>query len=629
MQQGNFLFQAFIYLLAAVVSVPVAKRLGLGSVLGYLLAGVIMGPFILGFIGDEGQDIMHFAEFGVVMMLFLIGLELQPAKLWRLRIPILGLGGAQVGVTTLVFTPVGIALGLPWQASLAIGLALALSSTALVMQSLAEKNLTKTIGGRNAFSVLLFQDIAVIPILAILPLLAPSNVVESLPGNSFSWIESFPFWAKTLVVIGVFAGFFFIGKYLIRPLFHVIAKTRLTEIFTAAALLLIIGTALLMTKIGVSPALGAFMAGVMLAQSEYRHELETNILPFKGLLLGLFFISVGASLNLRLLTAEPILVFSLVGALIVLKFIILMVIGRIFKMKADSTLLFAFSLAQGGEFAFILLSFALQNNVIPSEVVEILIAVTVITMLLTPVFMLINERLIQPRFGTKEKEDEVDESGIEKNSVIIAGFGNMGSVVGRFLQANGVKATFLDIDADNVELLRKLGIKVYYGDASRRSLLQAAGAEEAELLIITLNDLDKTLAIVDTVHKYFPHLTILSRASGWESVYDIIDAGVHDVYRENFDSALHMGKDALIKLGFRAFQVSRASKRFAKHDKMALYEFAKTRHDHNSHLNKIRTHFEELEKLIQREQEDKHQHKNLDWDTLSRVTEQKQLARKK
>jgi len=397
MNEGGLFYQAFIYLTAAVISVPIAKKLGLGSVLGYLFAGIIIGPFVLGLAGEEGQDVMHFAEFGVVMMLFLIGLELQPALLWKLKGPILGMGGLQVGLTASLIMVIGIFLGLSWQMALAIGLTLALSSTAIVLQTLNEKGLIKTPGGQNAFSVLLFQDIAVIPILAIFPLLATiaksPAPAEGGGHHATNWIEGFPIWAQTLMVFAVVVLIIVAGRYFISPAFRLIAKTRLRELFTAAALLLIIGIALLMTKVGLSPALGTFMAGVVLAQSEYRHELEIDIEPFKGLLLGLFFIAVGASLDFDLIRSQPGLIVLLVAMLMAVKFVVLFVLGRVFRMGLDQNLLFAFALAQGGEFAYVLFSFATQNGVISPDTVAPLVAVVAISMALTPIVMLVNEKL--------------------------------------------------------------------------------------------------------------------------------------------------------------------------------------------------------------------------------------------
>ena len=622
--QGSFFFQVFVYLAAAVISVPLAKRLGLGSVLGYLMAGIVIGPFVLGLVGEEGQDVMHFAEFGVVMMLFLIGLELQPAILWKLRTPILGLGGIQVGLTTILITVIAMILGLSWQVSLTIGLSLALSSTAIVLQTLTEKGLDKTAVGRNVFSVLLFQDISVIPILAIIPLLAVSDigiVDASGHGEYHTWIDGMSIWAQTLTVLGVITAIVVAGKYLVGPMFRIIAKTRLREAFTAAALFLVVGITLLMMKVGLSPALGTFLAGVILAQSEFRHELETDLEPFKGLLLGLFFIAVGASIDFNLIFDNSIMIIELVLGLIALKFLVLFFIGRAFKMGLDNNLLFAFALAQGGEFAFVLLSFAVQSNVVDGIIANQLISVVSISMALTPLIMLINEKLIQPRFGTKEKVEREEEAFDEKNKVIIAGFGRMGSVIGRFLQANGVQATYLDDDPDNVDFLRKIGFKVYYGDASRYTLLSAAGANDATILILAVDDLEKRMEIVNTVKKHYPHLKILVRSSGWQDAYELIDLGVDGVYRETFDTAIRVGSDTLSQLGFRAYHINRVAKRFKRRDEEALREFARIRHDHPNYFQAVRERFDDLEKLMLTEQEDYQKYKDHDWDTSTLIEE--------
>jgi len=629
--EGNFLFQAFVYLGAAVVAVPLAKRLGLGSVLGYLLAGVLIGPYIFGLVGDEGQDVMHFAEFGVVMMLFLIGLELQPALLWRLRGSIVGMGGSQVGVTAVLIMVLGIVFGLAWQTALALGLTLALSSTAIVLQTLQEKGLMDTQAGKNAFSVLLFQDIAVIPILAIFPLLAVEGLAHGAGHDdghhSTTLVEGLPIWAQTVAVIGGIALIVLGGRYLISPALRMIAKTRLRELFTAAALLLVIGIALLMQTVGLSPALGTFLAGVVLAQSEYRHELETDIEPFKGLLLGLFFIAVGASIDFGLIGSEPLLITQLVLGLVALKFIVLFVIGRVFKMGLDSNLLFTFSLAQGGEFAFVLFSFAVQNNVMGDDIANPMIAVVAVTMAITPLLMLINEQLIQPRFGTLEQEREADAID-EKSPVIIAGFGRVGNTVGRFLQANGIKSTYLDIDPDNVDLLRKMGLKVFYGDASRADLLHAAGAESAKLLIVAVDDPDKIREIIETSQKHFPHLHIMSRSHTWNDSYELLELGINDIYRETLDTSIRLGADALSFLGHRRYQAYRAAKTFRKHDERYLRELAEMRHDDKQLISGARDRINNLEQLMLRSQENEGKNKDLGWDTEALREEFKTLIEK-
>lgn len=625
MNNGGFFYQAFIYLTAAVISVPVAKKLGLGSVLGYLIAGIIIGPFVFGFIGEEGQDVMHFAEFGVVMMLFLIGLELQPSKIWKLKGPIIGLGGLQVGITSTVIMVIGLVTGLAWQTALAIGLILALSSTAIVLQTFNEKGLLNTDGGQNAFSVLLFQDIAVIPILALMPLLAISGNQdkghESEVHHAVSWIDGMPIWGQTFAVLGVVILIILVGKYCINPAFRLIAQTRLRELFTAGALLLVISIALLMTQVGLSPALGTFLAGVVLAQSEYRHELEINIESFKGLLLGLFFIAVGASIDFRLISSNPLLITELVAALIILKLIVLFVIGKAFRMGLDNNFMFTFSLAQGGEFAFVLFSFAIQNRVFDSDIANPLIATVAMTMAITPLLMLVNEKLIQPRFGTKEKLEKGSDTIDEKSEVIIAGFGRVGSTVGRFLQAHGVQATYLDIDPDNVDLLRKMGLKVYYGDASRSDLLHAAGAEEAQLLLVAVDQPDKTYEIVETAKKNFPNLDIMARTSSWSDSYDLIDLGITSIYRETLDSSLRMAADALSRVGERKHHVFRTTKTFRKHDEKYLHELAAMRHDKKQLIREAKERIESLENLLITEKENVGKNKDIGWDATTLIEE--------
>ncbi len=624
MHGEGFFYQAFVYLTAAVVSVPVAKRLGLGSVLGYLLAGVAIGPFALGLVGTEGQDVLHFAEFGVVMMLFLIGLELQPTMLWRLRSSILGLGGLQVGATGAAIAGIGVAAGLDWRGAVAIGLILALSSTAIVLQTLQEKDLMKTAGGRSAFSVLLFQDLAVIPMLAVLPLLAHGHADAGAAhggGHGTTWVEGLPGWAATLVVVAVVAAIVIVGRYLVRPAFRFIARAHVPEIFTAAALLIVIGIALLMTRVGLSPALGSFLAGVVLATSEYRHELEGDIEPFKALLLGLFFISVGASVDFNVVAANPRLVGGVVVGLIILKFLILLVLGRIFGLSLDQNMLFAFSLAQAGEFAFVLFSFATQQGVLPIDLTMPMVAAVALTMALTPMLMLVNEKLVQPRFGTREREQREPDAIDESNPVVIAGYGRFGTIIGRLLRANGIEATVLDLDSDHVEMLRKLGQKVFYGDASRLDLLRAAGAERARVLVVAVDDPERILAIVETARKHFPHLQILTRAVGRTHAYELIDAGVEDVYRESLDSSIRVGVDVMQRLGVPAFEARRRARKFRRHDERALRELAGMRRDQKAYVHGVRQQTEELERILRADALDFHPDQDAAWDDESRRRE--------
>jgi monovalent cation:proton antiporter-2 (CPA2) family protein len=627
----GFFYQAFVYLAAAVVAVPIAKRLGLGSVLGYLIAGMVIGPFGLGLIGEEGQDVMHFAEFGVVMMLFVIGLELRPTLLWRMRGPILGVGGLQVGITTAALATVGVTVGLPWQTAVAIGMTLALSSTAIILQTLNEKNLMQTDGGQSAFAVLLFQDIAVIPMLALMPLLAvsggnPDAVITGAEAgghgadaakHAATWVEGLPAWEQTLVVLLAVAAIVVAGRYLMRPVFRMIAATRLRELFTATALLLVIAIALLMTQVGLSPALGTFVAGVVLANSEYRHELESEIDPFKGLLLAVFFIAVGASVDFQLIRSEPQLILGIVALLMAIKFAVLFALGRRFRMGLDQNFLFAFALAQGGEFAFVLFSFAAQNRVIAGNITAPLIAAVAVTMALTPVLMLLNEKVVQPRFGTRESGGREPDEIHTDSAVIIAGFGRFGSIVGRFLRANGIQPTVLEYDSDRVEVLRKLGLEVYYGDASRKDLLERAGAERARLLVIALEDHDRALAIVETVRKHFPHLTILARAAGRPEAYDLLDHGVEHVYRETLDTSLRTGVDVLRLLGRRAHTGHRAALMFRRHDEESVRDLGKMRHDRKAYFSEAREHIQSLEELLLSEMERPGEERDAGWDTES------------
>jgi len=627
MHGQEFFLRAFIYLAAAVISVPIAKRLGFGSILGYLVAGMVLGPFGLGLVGEEGQDVMHYAEFGVVMMLFLIGLELRPPLLRRLGVPLLGLGGLQVGITAAAGAAIGLALGLPWRTALAVGMTLSLSSTAFVMQTLAERGLTKTDAGQNALAVLLFQDVAVIPMLAVLPLLAVagSGGGRGAAGHGANgggaWVAGLPAWGQTLVVLGSVAVIVVGGLFLARHVFRFIARTRLREVFTMAALLLVVGVALLMTRVGLSPALGAFTAGVVLANNEYRHELESAVEPFKGLFLAVFFIAVGASIDFQLVASRPGEIAALVALLVAGKLVILLPLGRAFRLGFDQNLLFAFALAQGGEFAFVLFSFAVRGGVVPAEIADPLIAAVALSLAVTPLLLLVNEKLLRPRLGTREKEEREPDVIEEENPVLIAGFGHFGSIVGRFLFANGIGATVLDSDSDHVETLRRLGLKVHYGDASRQDLLAAAGAEKAKVIVLALGDHGKNMGLVRTVRKHFPHLAIMARAEGRQEAYELLEAGVEHVYRETFDTSLRMGVDTLRLLGRRAFQAHRSALTFRGHDEESVRELGKMRHDRGAYLSAARQWIADLEEILRAERKDAGENRDLGWDAESRRRE--------
>ena len=600
---SEFFLQAFIYLLAAVIAVPLARRLGLGSALGYILAGVIIGPYLLGFIGDEGQDVMHFAEFGVVLMLFLVGLELEPSVLWRMRVPILGMGGSQVLVSTLVIGVAAFALGLEWQTALAVGMILALSSTAIVLQSLKEKGWMTTEAGRGGFSVLLFQDVAVIPMLALIPFLALPELGMEIgqeigDGGAHGAAHGRPGWLQALMVLGVVVGIVVAGRFLFRPVFRWIAATRSQELFMATALTLIVGITLVMEYVGLSPALGTFLAGVVLAESEFRHELEANIEPFKGLLLGLFFISVGASIDFALVAAAPGLILGLVVALIMAKFMVLMMVGRVFKLNLADNLMFAFLLAQGGEFAFLLFSFATQNRVISPELASMLIVVVVMTMIATPLLMITYERLIRPRFVDCVSPREDDEIDAGPNPVIVAGYGRFGQIVSRLLTADGIQTTLLDHDSGQIEMTGRFGYKVFYGDASRVQLLQSAGAEEARLLVIAIDDREKAVQMTVSAKQFFPHLKVLARAYDRSHAYELMDVGAEVVTRETFGSALVMGEEALKLMGYDDAHAYRVMRTFKKHDEEGLKKLYEVWGDDQAYGLSIRQYVEDLEKVL-------------------------------
>jgi monovalent cation:proton antiporter-2 (CPA2) family protein len=570
MHLSDFLVGVFVYLAAAVIAAPIAARLGLGSVLGYLAAGVLIGPAILGLVGTEGQDVMHFAEFGVIVMLFLVGLELQPSKLWELRKPILGLGSLQVIGSAAAIGLAAYLLGVEWKAALAAGLILAMSSTAIVIQSMSERRLMKTSAGKSIFAVLLFQDVAIIPILALLPLIAMSNGAAH---EETSLIASFPAWMQTLSVLGAVAIIVLAGRYLMRPLFRFVATSGIREIFVAFALLIVVSITLLMQLVGLSAALGTFLAGVVLAESEYRHELEMDLDPFKGLLLAVFFMAVGAGIDFNLLASQPLQIIGLVLGFVALKLFVLYVVARIFRMKKADSSLFSFSLAQGGEFAFVLISFCLGLGLLDVTQSGILVATVALSMTLAPLLMIAEEKWIQPLFargGQTRNADVIDESA----KVIIAGHGRFGMTVGRILQAKGFKSVVLDHDAEQIDALRKFGFKLFYGDASRVDLLEAAGARTAEILVIAVDDREKITEIMESAKKHFPNLKIFARAFDRVHAYELVSAGVQHVVREVFSSSVDMGEKVLVALGIAASEAHKAVTTFKNFDDNVLRQQA-------------------------------------------------------
>lgn len=611
----NFLLQAVIYLASAVICVPIAKKLGLSSILGYLFAGIIIGPFAFGFIGQQGQDIMHFAEFGVVMMLFLIGLELDPAKFWKMRRFIIGMGSMQVlGTTIVLFGLSSIIFDWHWEAALAISLAFALSSTAIVLQTLKEKGLSNTSMGRSSFAVLLFQDIAVIPILAFLPLLAVDSM-QIVNTSHTSMMSNLPGWIQTLVVVGMLSSVYIGGRYLFVPLLKIIAKTRLQELFTASALLLVVGVSYLMQLVGLSPALGAFMAGVILANSEFRHELEGDIAPFKGLLLGLFFIGVGASINFQLIFADPIFILAYGAGLTVVKFLVLFATGKVYKKKLEQNLLFSIGLSQAGEFGFVIMSFCILLNIVPDVLANQIMAIIAISMLATPILMLIYERWLADLVGTKEKTIDDSDFIDEHNEVIIAGFGHFGSTVGRLLHANKIQATILDHDSDRVESLRKLGFKVYYGDATRLELLKAAGMENAKLIIAAIDNPTINLKLIEVVRLHFPHVKIMTRARNRIDAYELIDRDVKHIFRETLYSAVQMGVEALVELGHRRYTATRQGQQFIKYDEVSTRNLAKKRHDKLAYMVTVKEEIDMQEEILKMDVYSKVAATNHSWDS--------------
>ncbi|ULN66060.1 monovalent cation:proton antiporter-2 (CPA2) family protein [Vibrio gigantis] len=623
---GYFL-QAFIYLVAAVIAVPIAKRLGLGSVLGYLIAGVVIGP-IIGLVGEETTTIQHFAEFGVVMMLFLVGLELEPKMLWAMRNRLMGLGGLQVGGTTAIVMGIALFFGQPWTIALTIGLIFALSSTAIVLQTFNEKGLSKTEGGKNAFSVLLFQDIAVIPMLAFIPLLALPELIEAAQSavasasdhhEELSLVAGLPGWAYGLVITASIAIVVVGGHFLSRPLFRFVASSGLREIFTATALMLVIGIAALMSLVGLSPALGTFLAGVVLANSEFRHELESNIDPFKGLLLGLFFITVGAGINFDVLFNDFGLIIGLTLGVMLLKALVLFTLALIFKIKNSDRWLFTLSLAQAGEFGFVLLSFSAQNHVLPADIVQTLSLVVALSMFLTPGLFILFDKVILPRYEQKSNDREEDTIE-EKGTVIIAGIGRFGQIVNRLLVSNDVKTVVLDHQANQVDLLRSINIKSYFGDATRHDLLHTAGIEEAAMLVVAIDNQDSSVELVKYVKHTYPKVKILARAFDRGHSYRLREAGADFVESETYHSALEMGAQALRSLGHHPFFVEQQKSTYQRVESRKsekLYQAwseAEENPRYDNNYRQIFIHLEEaMKEDMKKDRSDKHSRSERGW----------------
>lgn len=586
MEGSGLLLAGVLFLFAAVVAVPLAARLGIGAVLGYLLAGIAIGPWGLGFISDV-DEILHFSELGVVFLMFIIGLELNPAKLWELRRSIFGVGAAQVLLSAAILAGLLMLTQFSWQAAVIGGIGLAMSSTAMALQLMRDKAMNRSESGQLGFSVLLFQDLAVIPALALVPLLA---------GNG----DDHPDWMKIGIKVLAFAGMLVGGRYLLRPVFRFIAASGVREVFTAATLLLVLGSALFMDALGLSMALGTFIAGVLLAESEYRHELEIAIDPFKGLLLGLFFISVGMALNLGVLYTHILWVLMSVAVLVAVKTGVLYLLARIYGLRSAERMQFAGVLSQGGEFAFVLFSAASSQRLFHNDQMALLLVTVTLSMMTTPLLMKVIDKLLSRRFNTPEDEDETPWVEDDKPQVIVVGFGRFGQVIGRLLMANKMRITVLERDISAVNLMRKYGYKVYYGDATQLELLRSAGAEEAQSIVITCNDPEDTMKLVELCQQHFPQLKILARARGRVEAHELLQRGVTQFSRETFSSALELGRKTLISVGMHPHQAHRAQLHFRRLDMRMLRELMPV-HTDTVQISRVREARRELEEIFHRE----------------------------
>ena len=614
----DFLLLAFTFLIAGVIAVPIATRFGLGSVLGYLIAGIAISP-LLGVLSVDVVSIQHFAEFGVVMMLFLVGLELEPRRLWDMRGQLLGLGGLQVVGTALVITATAFALGLSGPIALTVGLVLSLSSTAIVLQTFNEKGLMRSDAGQAGFSILLFQDIAVIPMLALIPLLAIPELVEALAhgdphgttehGGTLSLVAHLPGWAAGLVTLASVGAVVLVGGFLTRPLFRFIARTRLRELFVAAALMMVIGIALLMSLVGLSPALGTFIAGVVLANSEYRHELESDIDPFRGLLLGLFFMTVGAGINFVLLFNEAWLMIGLTLGLITIKAAVLFLLAVLFKVRGANRWLLALGLAQAGEFGFVLLSFTVANAVLPPDIAERLSLIVAMSMLLTPLLFIIHDRLIAPHFSSEQSERDEDAIA-ETHPIIIAGRGRVGGIVDRMLHAAGFNTTVVDYSYTQLDMLRTFGMKAYFGDATRPDLLHAAGIAEARLLIVAIDNRDQINALVSYALHTYPDLHVIARAVDRDHVYRLYELGCRDIIRETYDSSIRIGRSAFEALGIEHERAMEMARTFDMTDRRSMVEVADVydttipAHENKELVARVKAIAEEWEPDLRRKMDD-------------------------
>ncbi|MET3181185.1 UNVERIFIED_ORG: glutathione-regulated potassium-efflux system ancillary protein KefC [Variovorax guangxiensis] len=602
-----WLTNSLIYLSAAVLVVPLSKALGLGSIIGYLVAGIAIGPWGLGLVSSV-EDVLHFAEFGVVLMLFLVGLELEPRRLWNLRRPIFGWGAAQVLSCAAVLFAVGCAVGAEWRVALVAALGLALSSTAIALQVFGERNLLKTPSGQAGFSILLFQDVAAIPILALLPLLAGATAAE----QSITGLERALEAAK---IIGVIGGIILGGRLLLRPILRWIARSDTPEIFTAAALLLVVAIAALMQLVGLSMALGAFLAGVLLAESEYRRELETDIEPFKGLLLGLFFIAVGMSINFGVLVASPWIMAMLVVGFVAIKLVVIYALAKAMGIAYQERPVFTLLLAQGGEFAFVVFQ-AAGPDVLPPQVTSLLIGAVALSMLLSPLLLVLLDKFVLPRYsqGTGTRLEEISEQQDAK--VLICGFGRYGQIVGRMLMSQGLRVTVLDHDADTVEGLRQFGFRVFYGDATRLDLLRTAGAGTAKVIVVAVDDIEQSLEIVDLVQENFGQARIIARARNVTHLFQLRDRGVTEVEREVFESSLRSARATLEALGWPAHEARESAMRFRRRNIKLSDEIYPHYKDRAKLIAANKAGRQQFEEQMAREREERQRRSGRDWERL-------------
>ena len=571
MSDNSLAMTSLIFLGAAIIMVPLVRKLGLSSVIGFILGGILIGPFGLKLTGKDSDDIMHATEFGVIMLLFLVGLEFEPKKFWKIRKKIFGMGLSQMLITIAVLFSIFYFAKWKTDQALVTAVCFALSSTAIVLQTLKEKNIFRTDAGEASFSILLFQDMSVIPILALLPILAKRTeenehqiLLQYLP----DWLQPFSIILGVLVII-------FLGRYVFVPFLRYVSRSGMNELLTASSLFLVIGVSELMASVGLSPALGAFLAGVMLATSEFRHELESQIDPFKGLLLAVFFVSVGATINFFVIMQDPMFIFTTTIVVLAVKFFVLFGVGKFFGLKTDQNLIVAFALSQIGEFSFVLVNYSTKLYLLNPELNAQLMAITAITMCVTPVLLIINEKFLEPKFLNIQNEAFDNTEPIKQQKIIIVGFGHFGSTVGRLLRVNGIQATILDNDPERVNLLKSNHFKVYFGDATKHGILRSAGAETADLLILCLDDPEKNKFILEYARKKYPQLKIFVRAKNRLDAYDFYNNGVDNIYRETLGTAVDMAVDILKATGMRSYAARRLGKRFMMIDKAMVRKLAK------------------------------------------------------